>query len=273
MAEIKNLETNIEQAEVPMLEIRHLAKQFTIGTDTATVFTDLNLSVRRGEFVSIIGSNGSGKTTLLNMVSGTIRPDSGEILLEGKDITKQKEFVRARRIGRVFQDPAKGTANTMTIAENMAIAENKGKPFSLSWGLNRKRIEYYRDLLRPMNLGLEDKMDTPVASLSGGQRQVLTMIACTMTPIDLLLLDEHTAALDPKTSEEIMILTDKIVREKGITTLMVTHNLRFAVEYGSRIMMFHKGDIVIDKADEEKKGVTVKDLLGTFNEISVECGN
>lgn len=256
-----------------MLELSHIAKKFTVGTDTTVVFSDLNLTVETGEFISIVGSNGSGKTTLLNLVSGSLAPDGGKIFLDGEDITAQKEYVRARRVGRVFQDPAKGTATSMTIAENMAIAENKGKPYGLSWGLNRKKLDYYRDLLRPMNLGLEDKMDTPVGSLSGGQRQVLTMITSTMTPIDLLLLDEHTAALDPKTSEQIMELTDKIVREKKITTLMVTHNLRFAVEYGSRLMMFHKGNVVVDKAGEEKKKVGVSDLLGTFNEISVECGN
>lgn len=245
------------------------------GTDITTVFDDFNLKVGKGEFVSVVGSNGSGKTTMLNIISGSITPDFGrsKILLGGKDITYQKEYVRARRIGRVFQDPSRGTANTMTIAENMAIAENKGGMYGFQWGLDKKRIDYYRSLLRPMNLGLEDKMDTPVASLSGGQRQVLTMITSTMTPIDLLLLDEHTAALDPKTSEQIMILTDKIVKEKGITTLMVTHNLRFAVEYGSRILMMHHGKAVIDKSGEEKQTMNVDDLLTTFNSISIESGN
>lgn len=256
-----------------MLELRHISKSFVTGTDVTTVFSDLNLTVNKGQFVSIVGSNGSGKTTLLNLVSGSLKADNGKIFLYGQDITRQKEYVRARRIGRVFQDPSKGTANTMTIAENMAIAENKGKRYNLTWGLNKKRIDYYRDLLRPMNLGLEDKMNTPVGALSGGQRQVLTLIISTMTPIDLLLLDEHTAALDPKTSEQIMILTDKIVREKNVTALMVTHNLRFAVEYGNRILMFHKGVPVIDKAGEEKASLGVQDLLSTFNEISIECGN
>lgn len=256
-----------------MLELRNISKSFVTGTDVTTVFADLNLTVNKGQFVSIVGSNGSGKTTLLNLVSGSLKADNGKIFLYGQDITRQKEYVRARRIGRVFQDPSKGTANTMTIAENMAIAENKGKRYNLTWGLNKKRVDYYRDLLRPMNLGLEDKMNTPVGALSGGQRQVLTLIISTMTPIDLLLLDEHTAALDPKTSEQIMVLTDKIVREKNVTALMVTHNLRFAVEYGNRILMFHKGVPVIDKAGEEKASLGVQDLLSTFNEISIECGN
>lgn len=256
-----------------MLQVQNICKKFTVSNDVTVVFDRFNLSVEKGQFVSIVGSNGSGKTTLLNIVSGSLAPDSGKILLDGQDITDQKEHVRARRIGRVFQDPAKGTANTMTIAENMAIAENKGKPFDLTWGLNRKKLDYYRDMLRPMGLGLEDKMDTPVGSLSGGQRQVLTMITSTMTPIDVLLLDEHTAALDPKTSEQIMVLTDKIVKEKNITTLMVTHNLRFAVDYGNRILMLHKGNAVIDRQGEEKEKLGVNDLLGQFNEISIECGN
>ena len=257
-----------------LLELNNIVKIFNKGTvNEATVFNGFNLSVQKGEFVSIVGSNGSGKTTLLNIISGNIPIEGGNILLNGQDITNQKEYIRARRIGRVFQDPSKGTANTMTIAENMALAENKGKLYGLTRGLNKKKIEEYRDMLRPLNLGLEDKMYTEVGSLSGGQRQALTLLIATMTPIDLLLLDEHTAALDPKTSQDIMDLTNRIVMEKGITTLMVTHNLRFAVEYGSRLMMFNKGTAVIDKAGEEKQMLAVEDLLSTFNEISIECGN
>lgn len=257
-----------------MLEIRNIRKSFNIGTPDETVlFCDFSFSVKRGEFVSVVGSNGSGKTTLLNLISGTVRPESGKILLDGEDITAQKEFVRARRIGRVFQDPSLGTANTMTVAENMALAENKNRAYGLSAGLNKKRINGYRDMLAPLNLGLEDRMNVPVGSLSGGQRQLLTLIIATMTPIDLLLLDEHTAALDPKTSELTMRLTDKVVREKNITTLMVTHNLRFAEEYGTRLCMFDKGRVVLDKSGEEKKNTGVDELLKIFNEISVECGN
>ena len=257
-----------------LLELNNIVKIFNKGTvNEATIFNGFNLSVQQGEFVSIVGSNGSGKTTLLNIISGNIPVEGGNILLNGQDITKQPEYIRARRIGRVFQDPSKGTANTMTIAENMALAENKGKLYGLTPGLNKKKIDEYRDMLRPLNLGLEDKIHTEVGSLSGGQRQALTLLIATMTPIDLLLLDEHTAALDPKTSQDIMELTNRIVLEKGITTLMVTHNLRFAVEYGSRLMMFNKGTAVIDKAGEEKKELAVVDLLKTFNEISIECGN
>ena len=256
------------------LELQNIVKIFNKGTvNEATIFDGFNLSVEQGEFVSIVGSNGSGKTTLLNIISGNVPIESGKILLNGEDITRQKEYIRARKIGRVFQDPSKGTANTMTIAENMALAENKGKLYGLTRGLNKKKIEEYRDMLRPLNLGLEDKINVEVGSLSGGQRQALTLLIATMTPIDLLLLDEHTAALDPKTSQDIMDLTNRIVKEKQITTLMVTHNLRFAVEYGSRLMMFNKGTAVIDKAGEEKQMLAVDDLLKTFNEISIECGN
>lgn len=257
-----------------MLELENIEKRFNRGTpDESVLFQDFNFSVNDGEFVSIVGSNGSGKTTLLNLVSGTLRPEAGKILLDGEDITGQKEFIRARKIGRVFQNPSSGTANSMTIAENMAIAENKGRRYGLSAGLGKKRLEYYRDLLRPLGLGLEDRLNTAVGALSGGQRQVLTLLIATMTPIKLLLLDEHTAALDPKTAEQTMVLTDRIVREKKITTLMVTHNLRFAKEYGTRLCMFDKGHIVLDVAGEEKAKKTVDDLLGLFNEISVECGN
>lgn len=257
-----------------MLELNNIYKSFNINTvNEAKVFEDFSLKVNKGEFVSIVGSNGSGKTTLLNIISGNISIDKGSILLDGKDITKEKEYIRAKRIGRVFQDPAKGTAFSMTIAENMALADNKGNNYGLSFGLNKKRLDYYKELVSTLNLGLENKMHTKVGALSGGQRQALTLLISTMTPIDLLLLDEHTAALDPKTSQDIMELTNTIVKEKQITTLMVTHNLRFAVEYGSRLMMFNKGQIVIDKQGEEKEQLKVEDLLGTFNEISIECGN
>ena len=257
-----------------MLELQKIEKRFNRGTpDESVLFKDFDFNVQDGEFVSIVGSNGSGKTTLLNLVSGTLQPDAGKILLGGEDITAQKEFIRARKIGRVFQNPSSGTANSMTIAENMAIAENKGKAYGLTAGLNKKRVNAYRDMLYPLGLGLEDRMNTPVGALSGGQRQVLTLLIATMTPIRILLLDEHTAALDPKTAEQTMVLTDRIVREKKITTLMVTHNLRFAEEYGTRLCMFDKGHIVLDVAGEEKAKKKVDDLLALFNEISIECGN
>lgn len=257
-----------------MLKLLNIYKKFNAATVNETVvFTDFGLEVEKGEFVSIVGSNGSGKTTLLNLVSGSIQPDSGKILLGGRDITNLKEYSRAKIIGRVFQDPSKGTVPAMTIAENLSIADNKGKFYGLSRGLNKKRISFYKDMLSVLNLGLEDKLDVAVGALSGGQRQALALLICTMSPIDLLLLDEHTAALDPKTSESIMELTDKIIKEKGITTLMVTHNLKYAVNYGSRLIMMDKGGIVMDKVKKEKEEVHINTLLAKFNEISIECGN
>ena len=257
-----------------MLDLQHIDKTFNRGTvNEATLFTDFSLSVARGEFVSIVGSNGSGKTTALNLVGGSLLPDRGQVLLDGVDITHQPPYRRARRIGRVYQDPSVGTVPHMTIRENLAMAENKGKPYGLSLAVSRKKTEHYRALVADLGLGLEDKMDIPVCLLSGGQRQALSLLMSTLTPVDLLLLDEHTAALDPKTAERIMALTDRIVKEKGVTTLMVTHNLRYAVEYGSRLCMFHAGQIVLDKQGAEKATMQVEDILSLFNSISIECGN
>ena len=183
------------------------------------------------------------------------------------------EYKRQRRIGRVYQNPAMGTCPSMTILENMSLADNKGKAFNLRRGTNRQRIDFYRESLRTLGLGLEDKMEVKVGVLSGGQRQAMALLMSTMTPIEFLILDEHTAALDPKTAETIMELTDKVVREKNLTTIMVTHNLRYAVEYGDRLMMMHQGNVVIDKEGEEKQALDIDDILKKFNEISIECGN
>lgn len=189
------------------------------------------------------------------------------------NIDSLPEFKRAKRIGRVFQDPSKGTAPTMTIAENLSIADNKNKSYSLTFGLNKKRMNFYREELSSLGLGLEDKMNVKVGSLSGGQRQALSLFMSTLVSPDLLLLDEHTAALDPKASSLVMELTDKIIKEKRLTALMVTHNLRFAVEYGNRLLMMDKGKCIIDKTGKDKDLITVDDILGTFNSISIECGN
>ncbi len=257
-----------------MIELKNISKTFGAGTVNETrLFTDFSLKVETGSFVSVVGSNGSGKTTMLNLISGTIPIDSGRILICGDDVTALPEYKRARRIARVFQDPSMGTVPSMTIMENLSIAENKGRTYGLSFAVNRAERERYRELVSQIGLGLEDKMDIPVGSLSGGQRQALSLLMATMTPMDLLLLDEHTAALDPKTAETIMELTDRIVKEKRVTTLMVTHNLRFAVDYGDRILMMHEGKAVIDRGGEEKKVTRVDDLLDTFNRISIECGN
>ena len=210
---------------------------------------------------------------MLNIICGSIPVESGNILLDGRDITNAKEFKRNEKIGRVYQNPSLGTCPSMTILENMSLADNKGKRFGLGRGVNKHRVEYYRELLRPLNLGLEDKMHVKVGSLSGGQRQAMALLMSTMTPIEFLILDEHTAALDPKTAEIIMELTDKIVKEKHLTTIMVTHNLRYAVDYGSRLLMMHLGKSVIDCAGEEKAAMSIDDILEKFNEISIECGN
>jgi len=257
-----------------MLELININKNYNPGSvNELCLFRDFNLTVKDGEFVSVVGSNGSGKTSMLNIICGSIAVDSGKILIHGEDITRQKDYIRQRRIGRVYQDPSKGTCPGMTILENMSIAENKGKPYNLGRGVNKAKLEEYREMLRPLNLGLEDKMGVQVGSLSGGQRQALALLMATMTPIDFLILDEHTAALDPKTAEIIMELTDQVVKEKKVTTIMVTHNLRYAVEYGNRLIMMHEGKAILDKAGEEKKTINTEEIMAIFNRISVECGN
>lgn len=257
-----------------MLQLKGITKTFNKGTiDQTTLFSDFNFSVAKGEFVSVVGSNGSGKTTLLNLVCGTSAPDSGEIFFDGKNVTSMPEYKRAAFIGRVFQDPAVGTCPELTITENMALADNKGRRFGLSMAVNKKRLSYYRELVKECSMGLENRMNVKVGALSGGQRQALALVIANMTDLKLLILDEHTAALDPKTSENIMELTNRFVREKGLTTLMVTHNLRFAAQYGDRLVMMHEGNCIMDLSGEEKKNTAVDDILGKFYEISIEKGN
>ena len=257
-----------------MLELNHIHKMYNPGTiNEICLFEDFNLKIEDGQFVSVVGSNGSGKTSMLNIICGSIPIDGGSIVVNGVDITKQKDFIRHRRIGRVFQDPSKGTCPSMTILENLAIADNKGKTYGLGRGTNRARIDAYKEMLASVNLGLEDKLHTKVGALSGGQRQTLALLMATMNPIEFLILDEHTAALDPKTAELIMQLTDKIVKEKQLTTIMVTHNLRYAVEYGNRLVMMHNGHMILDKKGKEKEDMAIDDILTLFNEISIECGN
>ena len=257
-----------------MLEMKHIYKYYNPGTvNEMCLFQDLNLTVEDGEFVAIVGSNGSGKTSLLNLICGSIPVDSGSITINGENITGQKEYRRMSKIGRVFQNPAMGTCPSMTILENLALADNKGKRYGLGLGVQKKREEHYKEMLRPLNLGLEDKLHVKVGALSGGQRQAMSLFMSTMTPIDFLILDEHTAALDPKTAEVIMELTDKVVKEKKLTTIMVTHNLRYAVEYGDRLLMMHQGQAIMDKAGKEKKEIQIDDILEKFNAISIECGN
>ena len=257
-----------------MLELKNIYKYYNPGTvNEMCLFENYNLTVKDGEFVSVVGSNGSGKTSMLNIICGSIPVENGKIFLDGKDITNEKEYKRNRKIGRVYQNPAFGTCPSMTILENMSLADHKGKFFGLQRGVSKKRMEYYQELLKPLNLGLEDKMHVKVGSLSGGQRQAMALLMSTMPPIEFFILDEHTAALDPKTAEIIMELTGKIVKEKKLTAIMVTHNLRYAVEYGDRILMMHQGQNVMDCGGAEKAAVSIDDILAKFNEISIECGN
>lgn len=257
-----------------MLELKNISKTYNPGTVTEMcLFKDFELAVKDGEFVSVVGSNGSGKTSMLNIICGSIPIDSGDCLIGGESINKQKDFVRYKKIGRVYQNPSMGTCPNMTILENLSLADNKGKHFGLGMGVSKKRINDYKQMLSALGLGLEDKLNVKMGSLSGGQRQAVALLMATMTPLDFLILDEHTAALDPHTADIIMELTDKIVREKKLTAIMVTHNLRYAVEYGSRLIMMDKGHIVLDVGGEKKKNTKVEDILDLFTSISIECGN
>lgn len=257
-----------------MLKLSNIYKTFNIGTvDEKRLFNDFSFEIDKGEFVSIIGSNGSGKTTMLNVISGDVMPDSGNVYLSGKDITKTANYKRAQNMARVFQNPANGTCPTMTIFQNLSIADNKGKMYNLTKGLNTARKGFYRSLLETLGMGLEDRLETLAGALSGGQRQALALLMATISGPDVLLLDEHTAALDPKSADIVMKLTEKVVTEKNITTIMITHNLRYAAEYGTRTVMMHDGKAILDISGEEKKKRDVTDYLDVFNEISIECGN
>ncbi len=253
-----------------MLEMRQITKVYNPGTVTELrLFENFDLTVPDGQFVSIVGSNGSGKTSLLNLLCGSIPLDGGDVCIDGKSIRKQKDYQRYGAIGRVYQNPALGTCPNLTMLENLSLADNKGKRFGLGFGVNKKRIDFYRSELASLGLGLEDKLDVPMGALSGGQRQAVALLMATMTPLKFLILDEHTAALDPKTAETIMALTGKVVREKGLTAMMVTHNLRYAVEYGDRLLMLHHGQIVLDRAGQEKADTTTEELLQVFNHYSI----
>jgi putative tryptophan/tyrosine transport system ATP-binding protein len=253
-----------------MLKIQELHKVFNENTiNENKVFNGLSLKVEKGDFISIIGSNGAGKSTLLNIISGNIELDSGEISIDDVDISNMDEYKRSKVVGRVFQNPSLGIAPNMTILENIALADNKGKKYGLNFGINKKRIPYYKELLKEMDLGLEDKLDNKVSLLSGGQRQALTLLMATMSNPKLLLLDEHTAALDPKTSIKIMDITEKIVKDTKITTLMITHNLKQAIKTGNRLIMMHRGEVVIDLKGKEKEELTTKKLMKLFEEATL----
>ena len=257
-----------------MLEIKNIYKTFNKGTvNEKKALNGVSFTLNDGDFVTVIGGNGAGKSTTLNAVAGVWPVDSGSIIIDGINVTGLPEHKRAKYLGRVFQDPMTGTAATMEIQENLALAVRRGKRRGLRWGITKKEREQFKELLKQLDLGLEERMTSKVGLLSGGQRQALTLLMATIQKPNLLLLDEHTAALDPKTAELIMELTDKVVREKQLTTIMVTHNLRYAVEYGDRLLMMHQGHAVMDLEGDEKKNMNVDAILEKFNEISIECGN
>lgn len=254
-----------------MLKIKDVYKVFNVNTiNENRVFDGFSLQVEKGEYVSIIGSNGAGKSTLLNLITGNLPVDSGSIMIDGEEVVKKEEYYRCRYIGRVFQNPSVGVAPNMNILENMSLADNKGKPYGIKFAIDKKRINYYKEELKRLNLGLEDKLYNKVNLLSGGQRQALTLIMAVMSNPKILLLDEHTAALDPKTSIKIMDITDKIIDEKKITTLMVTHNIKQAIESGDRLIMMHEGKIVIDVKREEKSKLNRDKLIEMFGRANMK---
>ncbi len=252
-----------------MLKITNLHKTFNPGTVNAKkALNGLNLTIEDGDFVTVIGGNGAGKSTLLNAISGVWKPDHGTIEIDGVDVTNMAEHKRAKFLGRVFQDPMKGTAPDMEIDENLSIAARRGTNRKLVWGVRNAERERYRELLATLELGLENRLSTKVGLLSGGQRQAITLIMATLQRPKLLLLDEHTAALDPKTAAKVLEITDKIVNENRLTTLMITHNMHDAIVHGNRLIMMYDGQVVVDVRGEEKKKLTVEDLLGMFAKAS-----
>ena len=252
-----------------MLTLTHVAKTFNPGTITEKkALKDISLELKEGDFVSVIGGNGAGKSTLLNLIAGVHQPDSGSILLDNIDVTNWKEYNRAKFLGRVFQDPMMGTAATMQIEENMALAARRGKPRTLRSGITKAEREEYREQLKILDLGLEDRMTAKVGLLSGGQRQALTLLMATLQKPKLLLLDEHTAALDPKTAAKVLEATEKIVKKDNLTTMMITHNMRDAIAYGDRLIMMYNGRVAVDVSGEEKKNLTVEQLLNLFSQAS-----
>ena len=252
-----------------MLEIQNIHKTFNPGTINEKVaLNGVNLNLNPGDFVTIIGGNGVGKSTTLNAIAGVWSVDEGKIIIDGVDITKLSEHKRALYLGRVFQDPMTGTAATMSIEENMAIAARRGERRGLGWGITKKERERYKEALKELDLGLEDRLSSKVGLLSGGQRQAITLLMASLKKPKLLLLDEHTAALDPKTAAKVLAISDKIIQEHQLTAMMVTHNMKDAIAHGNRLIMMHEGKIIYDVSGEEKKNLKVADLLAKFEEVS-----
>lgn len=255
-----------------MLELKNIYKTFNKNQNPNELFNDFNLKVGTGEFVTVIGSNGSGKSTILNLICGNTMPDSGEIIFNDENITNVKEYKRYRQIGRVFQNPTLGNCSNMTVLENLMLAENKNKLWNLRRMKDRSK-EKFIEMLEPLELGLENKLGSRISDLSGGQRQAVSLLMTTLSDIELLVLDEHTAALDPKTGEKVMQITKRIVEERNLTTIMVTHNLEHALAYGNRIIMLHEGEVILDLSGEEKDKTKMDDILNLFNQISIRRGN
>ena len=252
-----------------MLELKNICKTFNPGTVNAkTALNGLNLTLNDGDFVTVIGGNGAGKSTMLNAIAGVFSVDSGSIVIDGHDVTKLPEHKRAALLGRVFQDPMMGTAPTMMIEENLALAARRGQKRGLKWGITALERADYRELLRTLDLGLEDRLTAKVGLLSGGQRQALTLLMAALKQPKLLLLDEHTAALDPRTAAKVLELSDQIVQENHLTTLMITHNMKDAIAHGNRLIMMDAGRVVVDISGEEKQKLTVPDLLALFSSAS-----
>jgi putative ABC transport system ATP-binding protein len=250
-----------------MVVIENLKKIFNRNTiDEKVAIDGIGLEVQRGEFITVIGSNGAGKTTLLNLIAGTYLPDEGKVFIDGREVTLLPEHRRAKYLGRIFQNPLMGTASSMTIEENLSMAELRGKSRGLSWGVTKKQRKRYKEFLKILGLGLEDRLSDGVSLLSGGQRQCLTLLMATLSLPKLLLLDEHTASLDPKTAEKVIDLTDRIVRENELTTIMITHNMNQAINFGDRMIMLHEGKIQFDIKGEEKNHLTVEEVVKRFGE-------
>ncbi len=252
-----------------MIEVKNIEKTFNAGTiNEKKALNGASLKLEEGEFVTVIGGNGAGKSTFLNAIAGVWPVDAGQILIDGQDVTGLSEHKRAKYLGRVFQDPMTGTAADMEIVENLALANRRGKLRGLGWGVTKKESEKYKELLKELDLGLEDRMTSKVGLLSGGQRQALTLLMATLQRPKVLLLDEHTAALDPKTAAKVLETTEKIVTENNLTTLMVTHNMRDAIAHGNRLIMMNEGKVILNISGEEKKNLTIEDLLHKFEEVS-----